>query len=482
MSAPVLPHATERWTPRQRLTLALLLTASFTLAVDFSILNVALPRIGEEIGLEKAHLQWVVTSFALCAAGFTLLFGRLADLVGRKRLFLLGMAVLGVGSLIGGLAQEPVLLIVARVLQGLATAAVTPAALALLTTSFPEGPQRDKALGLNGSLMAAGFTAGAILGGILTDLVSWRWAFLLNVPVAVLVLALAPGLLKENNGPRQRLDGLGAVLVTASLLALVFGMTNAGEHGFGSVSAWLPLVVGVVLLVVFFAVEQRVASPLVPLPVVRRRAVAWGNVVGILAFATETSLVFVLTLYLQGALGFTPLQAGLTFAVLGVGTVLGGLIAPKVVGALGLRVAVAGAMVVQAAATAALLFMGHDAAVLGLILAATFVGGVANLVAIVGFMIRATGGIPAEDQGLATGVANMSTQVGITLGTPIMAAVLAPWLLLGGAVNLVAGVHVAIAVNAGLCLLTAVLAVLFLGVKGGDAAVTDSDAAVVAGA
>lgn len=161
-----------RITGRDRLILAILLTASFTLAVDFSILNVALPRISADVGFSLASLQWVPTAFALCAAGFTLLFGRVADVVGRRRQFLAGIGLLGVASLAGGLATTPWMLLAARVAQGLATAAVAPAALSLLTTSFPEGPVRDKALGLNGALMAAGFTAGAILGGVLTDLLS----------------------------------------------------------------------------------------------------------------------------------------------------------------------------------------------------------------------------------------------------------------------------------------------------------------------
>ncbi|MFF3987745.1 MFS transporter, partial [Streptomyces sp. NPDC001797] len=177
---------------RMRLTLVVLLVAQFMLAVDFSILNVALPVIGRGLGFSLGNLQWIATAFALCAAGFTLLFGRVADLFGRRRVFLGGLAVLGLASLAGGLATGPEVLIVARVLQGLATAAVTPAGLSLLTTSFPEGPLRQKALGLNGALMSAGFTTGAVLGGVLTDLLSWRWSFFINVPVAAAVLVIAP--------------------------------------------------------------------------------------------------------------------------------------------------------------------------------------------------------------------------------------------------------------------------------------------------
>ena len=225
----------------QRLILAVLLTASFTLAVDFSVLNVALPTIGADVGLALNHLQWIATAFALCAASFTLFFGRIADLFGRRRLFLIGMALLGGSSLVGGLAQEPVLLMIARVAQGIATAMVIPAALSLLITSFPEGSQRERALGLNGSLMAAGFTTGAILGGVLTDLLSWRWAFFINVIIAAAVLAAGPAVIRESRPVgRPRVDVPGAATVTLGLLAIVFGLTTASESSWGDPSAGGP--------------------------------------------------------------------------------------------------------------------------------------------------------------------------------------------------------------------------------------------------
>ena len=328
--------ATTTPTARERLTLSVLLTASFTLAVDFSILNVALPDVGADVGFSLENLQWIATSFALCAAGFTLLFGRVADLFGRRRLFLTGIALLGVSSLVGGLADTPWVLLVARVAQGTAAAIVTPAALSLLTTSFPEGPRRERALGLNGALMAAGFTTGAVLGGVLTDLLSWRWAFYVNVVVALAVLVVGPAVLTESRPTeRPRLDLPGALSVTTGLLALVYGLTVAGEHSWTEPRALVGLGLGIFLLAVFWAVEHRVAEPLVSLDVLRRRSVGWGNLAGVMAFATETSLVFLLTLYLQNVLGFSPLEAGLAFAVLGAGTVVGGLAGPRVIGGRG---------------------------------------------------------------------------------------------------------------------------------------------------
>ena len=455
-----------RLTGRQRLALFVILTASFTLAVDFSILNVALPTIRADIGFSLDHLQWIATSFALCAAGFTLFFGRIADLFGRRRLFLIGMALLGGSSVVGGFAQEPVLMIVARVAQGLATAMVVPAALSLLTTSFPEGPQRNKALGLNGALMAAGFTTGAILGGVLTDLLSWRWAFFINVFVAVAVLIMAPFVLTESRpNERPKLDFAGAATVTLGLLALVYGLTTAGETSWGNPLAWGSILAGCVFLMAFWQIEKRVAHPLVPVAILKRKTVAWGNIAGLLAFATETSLVFLLTLYLQEVLGYSPLAAGLSFAVLGAGTVLGGLIGPKVIGALGSRRAIVAGLLLQAAATISLTVLERDSGWIFLLLVATFIGGVANLVAIVGYVVTSTSGLPDTEQGLATGLVTMSQQVGITMGIPIMSAIVSARInTLGdtGPDGVLGGVTTAIGVNALLCVVAAAAIALFL--------------------
>ncbi len=444
---------------RQRLAVAVLLTANFTLAVDFSVLNVALPQIGRDLGFSTADLQWVLTAFALCAAGFTLFFGRVADLFGRKRLFLLGIGLLGASSLVAGIANGPAVLLSARVGQGIATAMVTPAALALLTTMFAEGPARARVLGLSGALMAAGFTTGAALGGLLTGLVSWRWAFFINVLVAVLVLATAPYALTDRpSGRRPRLDTPGAVTVTLALVALVYGITTAGEKGWGSLAAGGPILAAAILLAVFLVIESRVAEPLVAPALLRRSNVAWGNLAGLLAFATETSLVFPLTLYLQETLDLGAVAAGLVFAWLGIGTVTGGLIAARVIGRTSSRFAVIIGFGVQAAATLPLAFISDSRTWLIPLLALTFVGGVANLVAIVGYVVTSTAGVTAEQQGLATGLITMSQQVGITLGTPVMSALVTAF----AAATLLPGIQVAIAVNAAVCLLAAIVIALFL--------------------
>ncbi|MGV9771845.1 MFS transporter [Streptosporangium sp. NPDC003464] len=455
-----------RMTGRQKLVLTLLLGAQFMIAVDFSILNVALPVVGAGLGFALSDLQWIATAFALAAAGFTLLFGRVADLFGRKRLFLGGMAVLGLASVLGGLATSPEMLLAARVLQGLATAAVTPAGLSLLTTAFKEGPLRERALGLNGALMSAGFTAGAILGGLLTDLLSWRWAFFVNVPVAALVLALAPSVITDSRpAERPKLDVPGAIAVTGGLLALVYGLTQAGEGGWTAPATLAALAAGAVLLVGFWFIEKRSAAPLVPVRIMKRRSVIWGNTTGLIAFVTETSLVFLLTLYLQEVLGYSPLATGLAFGVLGVGTVIGGTLGGKAVGRFGNRATIVTGGAVQAAATLALVALGTSGAWIWLLLAATFIGGVGNMLMIVGFMVTATSGLPDSEQGLATGLATMTQQVGITMGIPIMSAIATARMTALGTTGpdaVLSGVSLAVLVNSALVLAGALLAGAFL--------------------
>ncbi|MFC8700046.1 MFS transporter [Streptomyces parvus] len=458
------PLTAPRMSRHQKLVLALLLGSQFMIAVDFSILNVALPVVGEGLGFSLSGLQWIATSFALAAAGFTLLFGRVADLVGRKNLFVGGMAVLGLSSVLGGLATSPEVLLTARVLQGLATAAVTPAGLALLTTAFKEGPLRERALGLNGALMSAGFTAGAILGGLLTDLLSWRWAFFINVPVVALVVILAPSVITDSRPEkRPKLDVPGAVAVTGGLLLLVLGLTRAGETGWTGPATPAALAAGAVLLVAFVRIEQRAAAPLVPIRVLKRRSVVWGNTAGLIAFATETSLVFLLTLYLQEVLGHSALATGLAFGVLGAGTVVGGVLGGRAVGRFGNRRAIVLGGTVQAAATLSLVALGTSGAWIWLLLAATFVGGVGNMLMIVGFMVTATSGLPDEEQGRATGLATMTQQVGIALGIPVMSAVVtARTGAAHGPEAVLSGVSTAILVNSALVLAGAVLAGYFL--------------------
>jgi MFS family permease len=409
---------------KQELILALLIGSQFMLSIDFTILNVALPVLGRDLRLGAAELPWVSTAFALPSAGFTLLFGRLGDLLGRRRLFLTGLALLAAGSLAGGLAPSAGVLLGARFAQGLAAALVIPSALSLLTTTFPEGPSRDRALGLNGSALPAGFIVGALLGGVLTDFLSWRWAFLVNVPVCVVIAVAAPFVITESRQLRRaRLDVPGAVTVTAGLVALVYGITMARQDGWGSAAALGMLAGSVVLLAAFVAVERRSPAPLASLAVLARPTVKWGNLGGLVLFSMSSAVIYLMTLYLQDILGFSPLVTGLAFAVPGVAAITAGTVAPLFIRRFDTRATLAAGIAVQGASFAPLLALGPQQAWVFLVIVAVGVSLFGHVTGVVTYMVTATSGLPAGEQGLATGLTTMTQLVAITLGIPVIGAI-----------------------------------------------------------
>lgn len=251
------PAPPARLSGRARLVLFVLCAAQFMVALDFSVLNVALPVLGADLGLSTSGLQWAVTAFALPSGGFLLLFGRIADLYGRRRLFLAGLTLFGASSLLATLAWDPASFLAGRALQGLGAAVIVPTGMSLLTTTFPEGPLRDRALGISGTLLSLGFTVGMVAGGVLTDTLGWRSTMGLLTVASVVVLVLAPKVLEESRTPdRPRLDVPGAVAVTGGLLALIYALTTAAEHGFGRADVLVALVLGVGLLAAFVVVES----------------------------------------------------------------------------------------------------------------------------------------------------------------------------------------------------------------------------------
>lgn len=330
-AAPTVAQATRpaRLSGRARLILMVLCAAQFMVALDFSVLNVALPALGADLGLSTSQLQWAITAFALPSGGFLLLFGRIGDLYGRRKLFLAGLAVFGAASLLATFAWGPVPFLAGRALQGLGAAAVVPTGMSLLTTTFKEGPERDRALGISGTLLSLGFTVGMVAGGVLTDTLGWRSTMGLLALASVGVLALAPKALTESRTPRRpKLDVPGAVTVTGGLLALIYALSTAAQNGFGHADVLIALVLGVALLVTFAVVESRAAEPLVSLPMLRRRTVAFGNLGGLLTFALMSTVVFVLTLYLQDVLGLSAFATGLVFGVQGLLSAVAGTYAP----------------------------------------------------------------------------------------------------------------------------------------------------------
>ncbi|WP_329398683.1 MFS transporter [Streptomyces melanogenes] len=424
-TAPATPVAAQapqdgRLTGRAKLVLFVLCAAQFMVALDFSVLNVALPVLGDDLGLSRSALQWAVTAFALPSGGFLLLFGRIADLYGRRKLFLTGLALFGAASLLATLAWDPVSFLTGRALQGLGAAVIVPTGMSLLTTTFPEGPQRDRALGISGTLLSLGFTVGMVLGGVMTDTLGWRSTMGLLTVAAVIVLALAPGLLPESRTPdRPRLDVPGAITVTGGLLALIYSLSTAAQRGFGGADVWGTLVVGLALLAAFVAVESKASAPLVSLPMLKRRTVAWGNLGGLVTFSMMSTVVFVLTLYLQEVLGLSSFRTGLVFGVQGVMSVLAGSYAAKVIGRFGARRTLIGSLLGQGLFIAVLLAIGSESGAL-LATVAVSLASMCHLGAIISYGLTVTSGVPDEEQGLATGLVTTTQQVGITIGIPLL--------------------------------------------------------------
>ncbi|MFI5804656.1 MFS transporter [Streptomyces sp. NPDC051561] len=448
---PGAPSKSPLTPARSALVLFVLCAAQFMVALDFSVLNVALPALGADLGMSQSALQWAVTAFALPSGGFLLLFGRVGDLFGRRKLFLTGLVVFGAASLLATFAWDPGSFLVGRALQGMGAAAIVPTGMSLLTTTFPEGPQRDRALGISGTLLSLGFTVGMVLGGVMTDALGWRSTMGLLALFTLIVLPLAPRVLTESRHPeRPRLDVPGAVSVTGALLALIYGLSSAAERGFGEPDVLIALVVGVALLVAFVLVESRSPSPLVSLPMLRRPTVAWGNLGGLLTFSMMSTIVFVLTLYLQEVLHLSASMTGLVFGVQGVLSVVAGSFAPKLIGRIGARRTLTGALLVQGLLTAALLGIGAESGAL-LAAAAVSLASMAHLAAIISYGVTVTSGVPDSEQGLATGLVTTTQQVGITIGIPLLGV------LATTRGDLLTGVRTVIGIDAALLVVAAAL-------------------------
>ncbi|GAA3392350.1 MFS transporter [Cryptosporangium minutisporangium] len=409
--------APTQFSGRQRLTLVVLLGAAFMLSVDFSILNVALPQMGEGVGLEIADLPWIASAYALPAAGFTLLFGRVADLFGRRRLFLIAMVLLLVASLLGGFATSAGALLTARVLQGFANAIAIPASMALLITAVADDRARARVLGLNGALLSGGFTVGALVGGGLVSALDWRWAFWINVPVALIIVALTPFVVTESVRPTGvRLDVPGAVSVTTGLLALVYGVL---------LHNWVAVVAGAVLLGIFWLIETRAKSPLVSLRLLNRPTVKWGNFAGVVAFVMATGLNFVLTVYLQEVLDLAPFTTGLVFGLPGLAAVFAGILAGRLIGRYGYRPVLAIGLLAQGLMVAPMLLINGSMTSLYLVVPSLFLLYFGHVTAIVAYTVTATSNLEESQAGLATGLTSLAQQIAVTIGIPIFAAIAA---------------------------------------------------------
>lgn len=412
----------------QRGALVLLVVSAAILldALDLSITQIALPEIQSHFEMSAGTLAWVANAYVLTYGGFLLLGGRLADLVGRRRILVLGFALFGIMSLASGLAPNPTLLIAARALQGIGAALTVPASISIITTTFAEGPERNRALSIFGAAAAAGFSVGLVLGGVLTDLLGWRWIFLVKVPVvAVMVLLALRVVVADPQRVRGRSYDLpGAVLSTAGILLLVAAITQFADPTLPMALVVGGVVLGIAMLVGFVLNERRADDPLLPLPIFRNRTLRYSDLTSLTVLAAPFGFSYVSTLYMQEILGWSPLVTALALlpgAVLSVP--VSQALAPRLLERFGLRATGAGALVVVAIGFGLLLFIGEDTPYWTIPLPAVLLClGLGMGIAYPSFTIGGVTGVDDEQQGIAAGIQSTALQVGGGLGLALVSA------------------------------------------------------------
>jgi EmrB/QacA subfamily drug resistance transporter len=412
-------------TRRGKLTLALLCMAGFLDFIDTTIVNVALPSIRDHLQVSMQSLQWTVSAYLLTYGGLLLLGGRAADLLGRRRLLVAGTSLFGLSSLLGGLAGTAGMLIAARLSQGLGAAMMTPAALSILTTSFPNGNDRIKAIGIWSGTIPLASAVGVLLGGLLAEGPGWRWVFFVNVPVCALVLAGAFRLLdgERHHASLQDFDATGAILSSVGVMALVYALVQAPDRGWGNAGTIAELAGAVVLLIAFVVHEQRCRNPLFPLSIFRIKGLAAADATQVIAQAGFYSLFFFLTLYMQQVLGLTPIQAGAAYLPVTVGVGLATGVATKLLSRTGTRpIIVAGTLLGAAGVYWLSRIPVHGSYVAdilpGLVVMASGLGAV-----FVGVQTAANAGVPAEKAGLAAALVSTCATLGGALGLAIFSAI-----------------------------------------------------------
>jgi EmrB/QacA subfamily drug resistance transporter len=399
----------KRWS-----ALALIVTAQFMVILDVAIVNVALPSIQSDLGFSQTNLQWVISAYAILFGGALLLGGRLADLLGRRRLFVAGLTLFTAASLLCGLAWSEASLIGFRGLQGLGGALLAPAALSLLMTTFAEGRERNLALGIYGAASGSGAAAGVLLGGVLTSYLSWSWVFFINVPVGVAAIALTPVLLRESRAElsRRHFDFAGAASVTAGLMLLVYAMTRATSDGWGSATTLTLLGGALALVLAFVAIELRSPAPLMPLRIFRLRTLSAANVAMAIVGGVAFSEFFLLTLYLQDVLHYTAIQTGVAFSAFALTVVVVANLAQLIVGRVGVRPTLTAGLLASAASVAVLARLPVEGHYFWDIFPAFVLGGAGMGLSFVPVTIASLTGVERSDAGIASGLVNTSRQIG----------------------------------------------------------------------
>jgi MFS family permease len=420
-----------QWSPRLWGALIILCGALFLDGLDVSMVGVALPSIRADLGLSTSALQWVVSGYVLGYGGLLLLGGRTADLLGRRRIFLVAIGVFAVASLLGGLVDNGTALVATRFIKGASAAFTAPAGLSIITTTFPEGPARNRALSIYTACGASGFSMGLVLGGLMTE-VGWRWTFLLPVPIALGVLAAGARLIPADRGVSRAgrgYDVLGAVLSTAAMLLLVYAIVAAPQAGWASTRTLLSFVAVAALVVAFVTVERRAAHPLVRLGVLRSRALVGANLVAMAVFGSYVGFQFIGTLYMQNLLGWSPLVMALAFLPAGLIVAFGGPRTDRLVDRFGTGPVIAAGLALFVPGYALFLRIGEHPAYLAVILPTMLLLGAGFALAFPALNIQATSGVSDDEQGLASGLVQTSFQLG---GAVVLAAVTAVVAARGG--------------------------------------------------
>ncbi|MDX6386630.1 MAG: hypothetical protein QOD85_432 [Gaiellaceae bacterium] len=409
---------------RKWLALALLSVVQFMVVLDIAIVNVALPSIQVDLGFSQQNLQWVISAYALVFGGFLLLGGRAADLLGRRRIFLAGLILFTLASLFAGLAWSEASLISARALQGLGAAVITPAALSILSTTFTEGRERNIALGVWGAVGGFGAAAGVLLGGILTDALSWSWIFFVNVPVGVTAFVLAPILLKESRDASVRsFDALGGILVTGGLSSLVYAITQAGQDGWLAGKTLSFFAASVAMLVGFLVWEQRHPEPLMRLGILRIKTVSGANVAGFIMGTAMFSMFLMLTLYMQQVLGYSPMRTGVAYLAVAGTAIFTSAIAAQLVTRIGVKPVLVVGMTTLTAGLVYFTQVSVGGSYLGDLLPGFLLIAVGIGFSFVPISIAALAGIQPAEAGLASGLINTSQQIGGALGIAALSTI-----------------------------------------------------------
>jgi EmrB/QacA subfamily drug resistance transporter len=411
--------------PKRWKALAVLGVAYLMVVLDLSIVNVALPSIQTDLGFSPEDLQWVVSGYALTFGGFLLLGGRMGDLLGRRRVFIVGLVAFALFSLLAGFATSPAMLIAARLLQGAAGAILSPSVFSIVSVMFSEGSERNKALGILGAIAGSGAAIGVLLGGVFTEYVGWEWIFFVNVPIGLGTLFLVPRYVRESraDGLTKHFDTAGAVTVTGSLMLLVYGLTQTTNAGWASLQTIGVLAGSAVLMAVFLAIEMRSRSPLVPLGFFRRRTPAGANLIGLGLGTTVFGMFFLLSLYMQQVLGFSAMKTGAGYLAVALTAVVASGLSQALVTRIGVKPVLATGMLLLGSGLAYFTQVSPQGSYLADLLPGFLLVGVGLGFSFVPVSIAALAGIGDREAGLASGLINTTQQVGGALGLAVLATV-----------------------------------------------------------